>query len=119
MQAREAQCACLPKSTRWHGLACSRPHASSRYAAQLEAYQYLPDNELLQFHAVGVDSANWRIVEPATVRHSCDLAGEEIFNGREVTAGDRAMCQSCGSGGYYVVESRTFASLQPQSVESV
>ena len=81
------------------------PAARSRYAAQLEAYQDLPDADLFQFQSVTLTPPLEDLLSRPALRVNCDLCGEEISNGREVAVGDAVLCQTCAAGGYYAVES--------------
>ena len=95
------------------------PAAASRYAAQLEGYRGLPAGELFEFRFVTLTPSLETLLSRPDLRLNCEACGEEIFNGREVAAGDTILCQSCAAGGYYVAESRTVMSLQAESIGSV
>ncbi len=81
------------------------PHAETRYAAQLEGYQVMPERELLDFRLVILTPPLDVLLSRPEVRVQCDVCGEEVFNEREVRAGAAVLCRSCATGGYYVTES--------------
>lgn len=74
---------------------------SRRYFAQLNAYQVMPDDELLTLQSVALTRPIAEIVSRAGVRVNCAECGEEIINERETAIGRRILCQSCAYGGYY------------------
>jgi formylmethanofuran dehydrogenase subunit E len=94
------------------------PAAASRYEAQLEGYRYLPAGELLEFRFVTLTPPLETLLSRPELRRNCDSCGEEIFNGREIAAGNAILCQSCAAGGYYAVESRPVMSLQAERIGS-
>lgn len=79
------------------------PHEPRHYFAQLQAYQTMPDAELLTIQAVTLTTPVAAIVSRAGVRVNCAICGEEIINERELLVGGRPFCQSCAGRGYYQV----------------
>jgi formylmethanofuran dehydrogenase subunit E len=80
-----------------------KPHASSRWHAQLEGYQTLPDQALLSAQAVTLNfSLEQLISQPGHVTF-CERCGEEVLNQREVLIGQELLCRSCAGETYYVV----------------
>lgn len=77
------------------------PTESRHYFAQLQAYQTIPANELLDIQPVRLRISIQRIVSRAGVRANCDQCGEEIINEREVISNGQILCRACASGGYY------------------
>lgn len=77
------------------------PAESRRYFAQLQAYQSMPDDELLDFQSVRLHVPIQHIVSRAGVRVKCDHCGEEIINEREILCDGKTLCYACASGGYY------------------
>ncbi|KAB8141324.1 formylmethanofuran dehydrogenase [Chloroflexia bacterium SDU3-3] len=77
------------------------PHAKSRWHAQRDAYQTLPDSVLLCATPVEVTLPLAQIIARPGVRVSCDTCGEEIINSREVLRGAQTLCQSCAGETYY------------------
>jgi formylmethanofuran dehydrogenase subunit E len=79
------------------------PHEKRHYFAQLEAYQIMPDDELLTLETVTLTTPIKQIVSRPGVRVNCDTCGEEIINEREIRIGEQILCRSCAGGGYYYV----------------
>ena len=71
------------------------------YFAQLQAYQVMPDVELLTIQSVQLKKAVADVISRAGVRANCEACGEEIINEREILVGGRVLCQACAFGGYY------------------
>ena len=71
------------------------------YFAQLQAYQAMPDAELLIVEPVCLKVAIEKIVSRAGVRVNCEACGEEIINEREVVLDEQVLCHHCAFGGYY------------------
>ncbi len=74
---------------------------SRHYFAQLQAYQSMPDDELLNFQPVCLNASIKNIVSRAGVRVNCDVCGEEIINEREIKQSGLRLCRACAYGGYY------------------
>lgn len=77
------------------------PHEKRHYFAQLEAYQIMPDDELLTLETVTLTTPIKQIVSRPGVRDNCHACGEEIINEREIRIGEQVLCRSCTGGGYY------------------
>ncbi len=77
------------------------PGESRHYFAQLQAYQVMPDVELLTIQSVQLKKAVADVIGRAGVRANCEACGEEIINEREILIGGRVLCQACAFGGYY------------------
>jgi formylmethanofuran dehydrogenase subunit E len=77
------------------------PTESRHYFAQLQAYQTMPDDELLNFQPVRLRAPISSIVSRAGVRVNCDHCGEEIINEREIVINGQTLCRACASEGYY------------------
>lgn len=77
------------------------PQAKSRWHAQRDAYQTLPDSVLLCATPVEVTLPLAQIIARPGVRVSCEACGEEIINSREVLRGAQTLCQSCAGDTYY------------------
>lgn len=77
------------------------PQAQSRWHAQLEGYQTLPDPELLVAEPVQLQVDLGAIISQAVVRAVCQMCGEEIINEREVRRGEVILCQACAGEAYY------------------
>ena len=79
----------------------SRPEGQKRYQAYLEAYQTLPDEQLLTVQDVQLTPDLNAIISVHGKRAVCDKCGEEIINEREVVQGGQVLCLSCAGQGYY------------------
>jgi formylmethanofuran dehydrogenase subunit E len=85
------------------------PGIENKYAAQLEAYKVMSDDELFAVMEVAVN------VRPADMpgrplrRVRCDSCGEHVQDMREVYRNGRALCVACAQGGYYEVKNTFLA----------
>jgi formylmethanofuran dehydrogenase subunit E len=77
------------------------PLARSRWHAQLEAYQIMPDAELFDVQPVTLTLSLEKLLSRPGRKASCDQCGEEILNEREVRHGDRTLCRACAGDGYW------------------
>jgi formylmethanofuran dehydrogenase subunit E len=73
------------------------------YFAQLQAYQIMPDEEMLTVKPVLLNTPLEEIISRPGVRVNCDKCGEEIINEREVRQQERIICRSCAGQSYYHV----------------
>lgn len=80
------------------------PDARSRWHAYLEAYQRIPDEELLHIQPVELTQSLAEILSRPNLRTNCALCGEEVMNEREVMVDGRTLCQSCAGNNYYQVK---------------
>ncbi|MCP4428406.1 MAG: formylmethanofuran dehydrogenase, partial [Chloroflexi bacterium] len=78
------------------------PEARSRWHAYLEAYQIIPDEEMLHVQTVELTQSIAEILSRPHIRVDCAVCGEEIMNEREVEADGRILCRSCAGDGYYI-----------------
>ena len=78
------------------------PDESRRYFAQLQAYQFMPDEDLLTVQPVCLTTPIKDIVSRAGARVNCDQCGEEIINEREMIVAGRVLCRPCGGDSYYL-----------------
>lgn len=77
------------------------PNSKSRWHAQREAYQHMPDEELLVAKSVEVQiDVNALIGRPGT-RVNCEICGEEIINQREWIHEGTVLCRGCAGENYY------------------
>lgn len=74
---------------------------SRHYFAQMQAYQIMPDEELLTIQEVFLNTPIEQIVSKPNVRVNCDVCGEEIVNGREIRQDGLNLCVPCVGNGYY------------------
>lgn len=79
------------------------PDERRPYFAQLQAYQVMPDAELLTLRAVILTPSIAAIVSRPGVRVNCTRCGEEILNEREVLVDGQLLCRTCAGRGYYAV----------------
>ena len=77
------------------------PEENRRYFAQLQAYQVMPDEELLMVQAVRLTTPVSALVGRPGVRVNCAVCGEEIINQREIFFEGTPVCKACAGGAYY------------------
>ncbi len=77
------------------------PQEKRHYYAQLQAYQILPDEELLMVQEVAMIEPVKHILSRPGVRVQCSACGEEIINERELIRDGQILCMSCAGEGYY------------------
>jgi formylmethanofuran dehydrogenase subunit E len=80
------------------------PDEPRHYFAQLQAYQVMPQAELLRYQEVVLNPALDELISKPMVRVNCDYCGEEIINEREVTVDGITLCQTCSNNGYYLIK---------------
>lgn len=88
LDIRQQACACCPEESR-------------HYFAQIQAYQVLPDEQLLTITDVQLAVRVELIVSHPGTRVDCALCGEEIMNEREVTVDGQPLCRACAGESYY------------------
>lgn len=69
--------------------------------AQTEAYQRMPDDELMVVRPVSVAVPRDDLPGGTHHRVSCEGCGEGINSGREIHQNGRVLCRACASGSYY------------------
>lgn len=77
------------------------PCEPQRYVAQLQAYQTMPDEQLLTVTEVQLTVPVAELISRPGLRVTCDLCGEEIINEREVIACGQTLCRACSGPAYY------------------
>jgi formylmethanofuran dehydrogenase subunit E len=77
------------------------PEAASRWQGQLEAYQRIPDEELLIRQEVTLTVDLAAIVGKPGTRATCSVCREEVLNQREVMKDGQLMCKSCAGERYW------------------
>lgn len=77
------------------------PDEPRRYFAQLQAYQTMPDEQLLALTEVQLTAPVEQLVSRPGVRVNCAVCGEEIINEREITVHGQTMCRGCAGQSYY------------------
>jgi formylmethanofuran dehydrogenase subunit E len=79
------------------------PEEDCHYFTQLQAYQVMPDEEMMSIQEVALHVPVEQIISQPGLRVNCDVCGEEIMNEREVRQNGLILCQPCAHGGYYQV----------------
>jgi formylmethanofuran dehydrogenase subunit E len=77
------------------------PDEPRHYFAQMQAYQVMPDIEMLAIQEVVLTTSVIEIVSRPGMRVNCYVCGEEIMNEREIVRGGTTLCRTCATGGYY------------------
>jgi formylmethanofuran dehydrogenase subunit E len=77
------------------------PDEPSHYLAQMQAYQTMPDEEMLTLQEVVLNLPVASLVSRPGLRVNCDVCGEEIMNEREIYREGRSLCRTCSGDGYY------------------
>jgi formylmethanofuran dehydrogenase subunit E len=77
------------------------PAEKRHYFAQMEAYQIMPDDELMSIQEVALNFSLDELISHSGKRVNCERCGEEIINEREVLIEGKVYCRSCAGGGYY------------------
>ncbi len=88
LDIRQQACACIPDEPR-------------HYFAQMQAYRVIPEEELLTFSEVQLNTPVEAIVSRAGVRTNCAICGEEIMNEREQHREGLTLCRACAGVAYY------------------
>ncbi len=82
------------------------PNAPDRWHAQLEAYQVMPNAELLSAQEVTLNVSMSAIISRHGMRVVCEQCGEDIINEREVRRGSGILCHACAESAYYSMPRR-------------
>lgn len=77
------------------------PGGANSWQSQLEAYQSMPDEELLSVQPVHLTVSLEKIISKPGLRVNCSLCGEEITNEREIYQNGTVLCKSCAGNSYY------------------
>jgi formylmethanofuran dehydrogenase subunit E len=77
------------------------PGIENKYAAQLEAYKIMSDDELFDVMEVIVKVAPEDMPGRPMRRVQCDSCGEHVQDMREVYRNGKVLCTPCAVGGYY------------------
>ena len=88
LDIRERACAFVPDELR-------------HYLAQMQAYQAMPDEEMLTVEEVFLKTSIEQIISHPGMRINCGMCGEEVMNEREILRNGLILCQSCAGDGYY------------------
>lgn len=79
------------------------PNAPDHWHAQLEAYQVIPTEELLEAQDVALTISLQAIISSSGRRVVCEQCGEDIINERYTRKGDSILCYACSEGAYYSI----------------
>ncbi|MCS6849330.1 MAG: FmdE family protein [Anaerolineae bacterium] len=91
------------------------PDLSSRWHAQLEAYQRMPDDELLAWARVELVVSVKALISRPGVRATCDRCGEEIINERERWVDGMRLCAHCAGEAYFASPIQRAESAEAQT----
>lgn len=80
------------------------PELENKYAAQLEAYKVMSDEELFGVMEVTINVAPQDMPGRPVRRVQCDSCGEHVQDMREVYQDGKVLCVACVKGGYYAVK---------------
>jgi formylmethanofuran dehydrogenase subunit E len=81
------------------------PNARSRWHAQLEAYQVVPDASFFVWQEIELHLNLDALISRPGIRVTCARCGEEILNEREVYRNGQPLCRSCAGETYFKVKS--------------
>ena len=84
------------------------PKIENKYAAQLEAYKVMSDEELFGVMEVTINIAPQNMPGKPMRRVQCDSCGEHVQDMREVCQDGKVLCVPCASGGYYEMKASYF-----------
>jgi formylmethanofuran dehydrogenase subunit E len=87
-------------SAREHAAAYA-PAGLSKGAAELAAYQIMPESELFTVQEVSVRIPEFDRPGKPLRRVACDRCGEGINDGREIQLDGETLCRACAHGAYY------------------
>jgi formylmethanofuran dehydrogenase subunit E len=77
------------------------PDEPRHYFAQMQAYQVMPDDELLTIQEVELATPVGQIISRPGLRVNCAACGEEIVNERQVIHEGLTLCLHCAGHSYY------------------
>jgi len=78
------------------------PGVENKYAAQIEAYKVMSDDELFNVMEVTVRVSPQDMPGRPMGRVQCDSCGEHVQDMREVCKDGKVLCVPCASGCYYI-----------------
>ena len=85
------------------------PSAPDRWHGYLQAYQVMPDEELMVASPVQLNFSMDEIISSADARAICERCGEEIINDRQILVDDSTLCRACAGEAYYRLSTQTKA----------
>jgi len=92
------------------------PEIENKYAAQLEAYKVMSDEELFDVMEVIVTVAPEDMPGRPMRRVRCEACGEHVQDMREVHQDGKVLCVACAQGGYYRKKSSQFIVQAPKNL---
>jgi formylmethanofuran dehydrogenase subunit E len=87
-------------SARERAAACA-PAGMAKGAAELAAYQIMPESELFGIQEVRVSISKFDQPGHPLTRVACVRCGEGINDGREIVRDGETLCRACASHAYY------------------
>ena len=90
------------------------PQEKRHYFAQLEAYEIMPDEELMVVEEVSLNMPVQEIISHSGLRINCEHCGEEILNEREIIIDGKPYCRFCAQGGYYQLKGEAYEAQRTQ-----
>ncbi len=83
------------------------PDEADAHQAQLRAYKALPNEDLFTIERVHVAVDEADLPGRPRGRVACEVCGEEVSDGRDVTRAGRSVCRACANGAYYTLAPAT------------
>jgi formylmethanofuran dehydrogenase subunit E len=77
------------------------PKAKNKWEAMLIGYQVMPASELFDVQEIRLNDPISQIISQPGRKAVCEVCGEEIINGREVSSAGLVLCRACAGEGYY------------------
>lgn len=77
------------------------PKARNDWESMLLGYQSMPASELFVVQHVQLNLRLSQIISKPGKRVTCEVCGEEIINGREVSRENVILCRACAGESYY------------------
>ena len=87
------------------------PAIADKYAAQLEAYKVMSDEELFDVMQVKVTPRTEDMPGRPLRRTRCDGCGEYVQDMREIYREGKVLCKPCAGEGYYTTEKASTAEV--------
>ncbi|HXX53707.1 MAG TPA: FmdE family protein [Thermodesulfovibrionales bacterium] len=77
------------------------PEIENKYAAQLEAYKIMDEDDLFDVMEVTVKLNPEDMPGRSQQRVRCDVCGEHVQDSRQVCSGEKVLCKPCAGSAYY------------------
>lgn len=68
-----------------------------------EFFAKIPDSELFNIARVKIEIPRKNLPGPPCERVMCESCGEFVTDSRQVTQGEKTLCQACANGSYYSI----------------